>query len=333
MSYSSYGNQITGSLTDINSLKDSISELDLAPLWSGKAYEKQNSNLTAANTGLESQIGQLRKFADVLPKIDDYDQLTMDIESATTRRSNLNVDDDNYSSEYSRLTELINSLGEKKSSLKSTIINSLNSISNSYSQQYSKIAATEVVSTVDIFNDANEYFSKIDSGFDMSKTVVYPGNGIITEDNMYPDFSNKDAWINQNPFAGSNTGQCTWFAWGRFYEIYGYSPGFRTHGKGCAQMLLDAHPDKFYKSSTPVPGAVFSMGLNETYGHVGIVLDVDVENNKIVIQDGNKNGTSDSFAVAQNDWATTEYNLDEFCQKRGGVVFANPIGKEAVANV
>ena len=43
-----------------------------------------------------------------------------------------------------------------------------------------------------------------------------------------PDFTNVEAWQSpNNPYAPTFYGQCTWFAWGRFYEIYGYSPGDR----------------------------------------------------------------------------------------------------------
>ena len=59
---------------------------------------------------------------------------------------------------------------------------------------------------------------------------------------------NKDAWVTNNPYSMSGLyGQCTWFAWGRFYEIYGYDPGFRGNGYSCANELLRAHSDKFYK--------------------------------------------------------------------------------------
>ena len=54
------------------------------------------------------------------------------------------------------------------------------------------------------------------------------------------------------------------------------------------------------------------------------VLEVDEENDRIVIQDGNYNGKSDSFAVAQKDWGTKEYSLSEFNAKRGGTVYAVP---------
>lgn len=49
-----------------------------------------------------------------------------------------------------------------------------------------------------------------------------------------PNFDNYDAWVNINPYAQAKLyGQCTWFGWGRFYELYGYSPGFIGDGWKC----------------------------------------------------------------------------------------------------
>ena len=136
-----------------------------------------------------------------------------------------------------------------------------------------------------------------------------------------PNFDNVAAWGTNNPYSRANLyGQCTWFAWGRFYEIYGYSPGFIGDGWKCVDQLLQAHPDKFVKSNEPAVGAVFScVGRN----HVGIVIGWDGEN--ITIQEGNLDGVTNTFADAKKDWHTATYSLDEFRIKCKGVVFANPI--------
>lgn len=332
MAYSSYGSQISGNLTSLNSFLTNISSVDLASIWQGAAYSKQNSNLTSITEALDGQIVLLNDLVGVLSKIDEYDKLVSDIEGYVAERNSLDTNASDYTVQYERLSNLIETTTESKDKLKHTITNILNNSTRKYSKHYNVISSTPVTSTLNLLDEASEYFAKIDSGFDMNATIVPFGNGIIKDENSNPNFSNKDAWINKNPYAGRNTGQCTWFAWGRFYEIYGYSPGFTTNGNGCVNQLLRAHSDKFVKSNTPVPGAVFSTGLGEQYGHVGIVLEVDEENDRIVIQDGNQNGQSDSFAVAQTDWRTKEYSLKEFCAMRGGTIFANPIGKEAVMN-
>lgn len=133
-----------------------------------------------------------------------------------------------------------------------------------------------------------------------------------------PNFDNMEAWGTNNPYSRANLyGQCTWFAWGRFYEIYGYSPGFIGDGWKCVDQLLQAHPDKFVKSNEPAVGAVFScVGRN----HVGIVIGWDEKN--ITIQEGNLDGVTNTFADAKKDWHTATYSLDEFRTKCKGVVFA-----------
>lgn len=135
-----------------------------------------------------------------------------------------------------------------------------------------------------------------------------------------PNFDNMDAWGSNNPYSRANLyGQCTWFAWGRFHEIYGYSPGFIGDGWKCVDQLLQAHPDKFIKSNEPAVGAVFScVGRN----HVGIVIGWNGKN--ITIQEGNLDGVTNTFADAKKDWHTATYSLDQFRTKCKGVVFAVP---------
>ena len=83
-----------------------------------------------------------------------------------------------------------------------------------------------------------------------------------------PNFFNIDAYLLKNPYAQSGLyGQCIWFAWGRFYELYRYSPEFIGDGWNCAEQLVAAHPDTWELSDTPTDLCVFSsIGFN----HVGI---------------------------------------------------------------
>ena len=136
-----------------------------------------------------------------------------------------------------------------------------------------------------------------------------------------PNFNNTEAWGSNNPYSRVGLyGQCTWFAWGRFYEIHGYSPGFTGDGWKCAKQLVNAHPDKFKISSTPAVGAIFScIGRN----HVGIVIGWDGTN--ITIQEGNLDGKTNSFAEAKKDWHTVTYTLSQFVSICHGVEFAIPI--------
>lgn len=137
-----------------------------------------------------------------------------------------------------------------------------------------------------------------------------------------PDFTNVEAWQSpNNPYAPTFYGQCTWFAWGRFYEIYGYSPGFLGNGNECVWELLEAHPDKFFFSKTPIPGAVGSSDFD--HNHVFIVVDVDGD--LLTIQDGNMNGVTDNWEVAITDWRKATFTMEEYSAYFGDLVFANPI--------
>lgn len=135
-----------------------------------------------------------------------------------------------------------------------------------------------------------------------------------------PSFNNMDTWVSLNPYArASLCGQCTWFAWARFYELYGYSPGFTGNGWDCVNQLISTHPDKFTMSSTPKVGAIFSgIGVK----HVGIV--IFVKDNMITIQKDNLDGITNTFQDAKKDWQTTTYSLDTLRNLYCGIVFANP---------
>ena len=144
--------------------------------------------------------------------------------------------------------------------------------------------------------------------------------GITFRGGTNPNFNNLEAWVTKNPYAQAGLyGQCTWLAWGRFYELYGYDPGFSGDGSSCVRELIAAHPDKFERSSSPKAGAVFSaIGHN----HVGIV--IAVKDNTITVQEGNLDGITNTFQDAKKDWQTKSYTLDQLRSIYGGVVFANP---------
>lgn len=332
MAYSEYASLIKEKVSSLESFQSSIEKIDFTSIWEGKSSTKQTNNINGLDDAISDELGQLNSLISVLEKIDLYDKAVQSVNNYTRIINNLDKNASDYNANYNQYNNLLISAKELVESYKNQINSLLADMSSNYSSKHTLISSTDVVSTVDVFNKTISEFSKLDGSFDLSKTCKPFFTSVINDDNKNPNFNETDAWIGKNPYAYSNIGQCTWFAWGRFYEIYGYSPGFTTNGNGCVNQLLKAHGDKFVKSSTPIPGAVFSTGLNEQYGHVGIVLDVDEENNKIVIQDGNYNGQSDTFAVAQKDWGTRTLSLSDFLSARGGPVFANPIGREAVMN-
>ena len=177
---------------------------------------------------------------------------------------------------------------------------------------------------------AKEYLDKYNGNFKYKELCNQKDTG-------EPNFTNTDAWITKNAYIRTKDktaleyGQCTWFAWGRFYEIYGYDPGFWGNGKDCVGQLLAANGDKFYKSETPKAGAVFSCSCvfdtngycDPTYGHVGIVKDFD--GNNITVQDGNLDGKYNNFEDATKDWREQTFGINLFksyiCP---GAIYANP---------
>ena len=108
----------------------------------------------------------------------------------------------------------------------------------------------------------------------------------IKEDNM---FINAAGAIKQfstpgNPFS---PGQCTWYAWSRFYQVYGYDSGARGNGKENAREIVAKHGDKFVESSTPAPGGVISFD-GAGPGHVAFIEAVDGDT--VWLFDGNYGG-------------------------------------------
>lgn len=122
-----------------------------------------------------------------------------------------------------------------------------------------------------------------------------------------------------NPFAMP---QCTYYAWSRFYQVYGFSSGAFGNGKDNAREIVAVHGDKFSLSSTPSGGAVFSAQANTRYpefGHVGFVEAFDGTN--LWISEGNYkvNGKEGYIHI----YRTT---LQAFKAMYPDVVFAVPNG-------
>ena len=135
-----------------------------------------------------------------------------------------------------------------------------------------------------------------------------------------PIFFNLDAYVLLNPYAQSELyGQCTWFAWGRFYELFGYSPDFTGDVWHCVEQLVAAHPDQWELSNTPTDLCVFSgIGFN----HVGIVL--YYQNGILTIQHENIDGETNTFEEATKDWCEIQITLEDLQTKYSSVVFAIP---------
>lgn len=142
---------------------------------------------------------------------------------------------------------------------------------------------------------------------------------------LLPNYEDTFAW--KKAASPYNTpllwGQCTWFAWGRFYDLYGYSPGFSGNGYECVSQLLSVHGDKFSFSKTPASGAVFSSDV--AHNHVGIVLEYDEEKDLLTIQEGNLDGISNAnWDEAIADYRTLRLSSSDMRTLYGDVTYAIP---------
>lgn len=146
--------------------------------------------------------------------------------------------------------------------------------------------------------------------------------GII---NLLPDYADARSWKEStSPYnVPSLWGQCTWFAWGRFYELYGFSPKFYGNGYECVSQLLAAHSDKFEFSKKPKAGAVFSSDY--AHNHVGIVLDYNEKTDTLTIQEGNLDGISNTnWDEAISDYRTIRLSSKDMETLYGDVSYAVP---------
>ena len=178
-----------------------------------------------------------------------------------------------------------------------------------YSSTNAQLYADQMKSKLNLSSYGNPHY--------VEKVMQYIDLGFGTF-RLQPNFNNHMAWGNNNPYSRNKLyGQCTWFAWGRFYELYGYSPGFTGDGWNCAKQLVNAHPEQFELSSNPQVGSIFScIGRN----HVGIVVGWDGTN--ITIQEGNLDGKTNTFGQAKSDWQTVTYEINQFRRICDGVIFA-----------
>ena len=110
----------------------------------------------------------------------------------------------------------------------------------------------------------------------MLVTVAMVGNLGITASALSPrttaPASGSVYWYNQsyNPFAANYVGQCTWYAWGRAYEILGSRPNLSTGNAG--QWYSDNISRGAYSyGSTPRVGAIMVSQGPSGPGHVSVV--------------------------------------------------------------
>ena len=113
-------------------------------------------------------------------------------------------------------------------------------------------------------------------------------------------------WYSANPFYQSGYGNCTGYAWGRFYEILGSKPKLSLTN---AENWW-SHNDGYERGQTPRLGAVIcwrkgKAGVSgDGAGHVGIV--EQINGNKIVVSMSAWKGTrfyTKTFTIGSYDYS------------------------------
>ncbi len=326
MSYSSYVSSLESKVSDINNTLNSISNISFDTNWSGSAASNLTTKLSNLLSETKTQIGYISNLSSAMNNIDNYDNTKKSIQSIQASINSYSSVPKWYNSGYTQYKQLTNSLEVENQNLttyKGNVNSSLNAISSNYNVKYKVLEFDDIVSTKSTFDTILNGSEEITNGLDLSQVVTqrYRSCNADTE----PDWSNYDAWQNSacNCYInGGNTGQCTWFAAGMFYQVYGYQGWVGGNGRDTAYNLASSRPDDFYISTEPATGSVFSY-QGGTYGHTGFVLEASDGN--ITIFHGNMNGKSDSFEVAQGDWKKETMTVDEFKRRySNNVVFANP---------
>ena len=167
------------------------------------------------------------------------------------------------------------------------------------------------------------------SEYDLSQI---PGGELLIGEiaGFTPDFSNVAAW--RHPTEGGTNrfayGQCTWFAYGVFYQLYGKAPN-GCAGNGASWVSQFDMPG-WSKSRSPTPGSMCSAvsTAGHRYGTVAIVLKVtDADTMYILHGNSNANLVEDPWSVAIKDWSVQQVSTKAYTYRDGSSaawVFANP---------
>lgn len=110
-----------------------------------------------------------------------------------------------------------------------------------------------------------------------------------------PDNSNSYYYSNKNPFySAGHVGQCTWYAYGRAYELLGSKPSLST-GNANEWYNYNKQYGYYPYGSTPQIGAIAC--INSSAGHVAVV--EDIANGKPVFSEFNVSSDK-SFHYGRN---------------------------------
>jgi hypothetical protein len=146
------------------------------------------------------------------------------------------------------------------------------------------IQAGSAIGTLEL----NEWVTvKINADGDLIKmdniiTAAYASFGTFLEPNLLCD-AYQDRQYNRS--VPNFVGECTWFVWGRLYELYGVNWSY-LQGNGCnVAGRLATYSSDWEFCDYPVAGGVISSGGPGGPGHVMFVVSFDPTTNELVWQD------------------------------------------------
>ena len=131
--------------------------------------------------------------------------------------------------------------------------------------------------------------------------------------------SGESAWkyysapLNTFPLSPYNNGNCTWYAYGRAYEVYGKDPGLRGAGNAGAWYNY-AKNNGFTVSSTPKAGSIICWSTDGNSGHVAFV--EKVSGSSITFTESNYQYPNSKAVPSWRSYTTT--HPETYCSNFGG---------------
>ena len=134
----------------------------------------------------------------------------------------------------------------------------------------------------------------------------------FTQRKSAPADSNQYYYSNKNPFYPAYVGQCTWYAWGRAYEVSGKRPALSTQNAGKWYSANDGYKH----DTTPKAGSVVCWlagqgGSDATTGHVAFVESVNSDGS-VFISEFNWGNHPLAFGTRTLKKGTSAYNTARY---------------------
>lgn len=169
MAYSSYASQIESAITEINTSKDKVKDIDFTSTWTGDASTSLNGKITTLLSMIATEMSNAQKIANACNQIDIYDEQKAVEDRANISYNNLDRNSPGYTYASSALLNQISSAQEKQRNAKNNANTNLNGVSSSYNTQYKELTFSDIKSTKETFENVLNNNDSIKNGLDLSK--------------------------------------------------------------------------------------------------------------------------------------------------------------------